>query len=147
MNKLKHIVCYGKEYSAHEYIKINICANRGTDSARFKDRLVEMAMERNIPLTGKESKKQLFDILSNSGISDREWEVYGGIGVSSRTYQDFFHITHQDVKWLEKSRRLTVIGNYRVRRFGKYLDVPLYSLSEFLGMKQKMIDELLSYRG
>ncbi len=141
--KENHIVYYGKEYEPHEYIKMNICANRGSHSALFKDDLIELAENRNIPLSGTETKEQLFDLLSSSGISDLEWEIYGGIGVPSKTYQDFFHITHQDVKRLEKSGRLTVTGSYPVRRFGKYLDIPLYCLSEFLGIKQETIDKWL----
>lgn len=141
--KENHIVYYGKEYEAHEYIKMNICANRGSHSALFKDNLIELAEDRNIPLSGTETKEQLFDLLSSSGISDLEWEVYGSIGVPSKIYQDFFHITHKDVKRLEKSGRLTVIGSYPIRRFGKNLDVPLYCLSEFLGMKQETIDKWL----
>ena len=53
-----------------------------------------------------------------------EWEVYCGIGVLSKSYQDFVYITHKDVKQLEKSGHLTVTGSCPVRRFGKYLNVP-----------------------
>ena len=61
--KVIHIVCYGKgkEYELHEYIKMNICANRGLHSAMFKGELIKWAKDRNIPLSGRETKEQLFD--------------------------------------------------------------------------------------
>ncbi len=53
--KENHIVYYGKEYEPHEYIKMNICANRGSHSALFKDDLIELAEDRK--LSGKKVRK------------------------------------------------------------------------------------------
>lgn len=140
---MRKINYFDKEYTLHEFIELNVLANRGTQNNIDKAVMIEYCKNDNIKITGKESKKELFELMCENGYSDEKWEEIAGIGVVSGAYQKQFNITHADVKRLEKFNVLKVVGTLRTRAYGKYIYSPLYSVSQFFTYEQNDIDRLL----
>lgn len=140
---LRKITYFGQEYTPHEYIKLNVVTNRGSHNNIDRAVMVEYCKGDNIPITGKESKAELFDIMCENGYTDERWEEIAKVGVISTDYQKEFGISHTDVKRLEKFQAIKTIAFISSRAYGKHMHTPLYSLSQFLSFNQNDIDALL----
>lgn len=142
MKEIRKIHAFDKDLTYAEYVRICVTANLGTQSVYQKRHLESICKEYGIPLSGKESKAEIYDILLESGMQPFEFEQmasqYGEshlcIGVVSRDYQDAFNITHKDVKRLESCGALKKVGTYRTRAYGKYIYPSRYSAWQFVTM-------------
>ncbi len=112
-----------------EFIRAEVLANRGTQNIISKQELYEMVAFH--PRTPKESS---FEKMSKEELLDKlvEWDgvkVYEQFecGVSSRSFQLKFGIEHKDVLKMAKAGFISVTGEYRFRKFGKYLYAKTYS--------------------
>lgn len=145
--ELRRINAFRKELSYDEYVYKCVTANMGTQSIYQKHHLADMCEERNIRITRQESKEQLYKLLLDSGLKPIDFERlashYGDptlcIGVTSQDYQKTFNITHNDVKRLERCGVLKVSGMYRVRVYGRYLNVPKYSAWQYVTISDSEI--------
>lgn len=140
---MRSIIYFEKEYSVHEFIKLNVIANRGTQNNIDKNEMLQYCEADGIEITGKESKEELFEIMCENGYTDEKWEMIAGVGVSSLDIQKEFNISHQDVKRLEKFGVLKVVGSYRTRAYGKYIYPPLYSVIQFAETTQEQMNDWL----
>ncbi len=133
------IICGNKEYTVDEYIRREICANKGTQNNVMKKELIKLCETQGISLDGKETKDVLYDKLISGGVSPKDLAVRYGVGVSSQVYQHIFGIDHKRVKQLEKQGTITVVGRYRFRAFGKTLYAPLYDVYEYCNIGSSVV--------
>ncbi len=149
--EIRKIHAFDKDLTYAEYVRICVTANMGTQSVYQKQHLESICKERNIPLSGKDTKAEIYDILLESGMQPVDFEQmasqYGDpqlcIGVASRAYQDAFGISYKDVKNLEKNGFLKVTGKYRSRSFGKYTYPSVYSAWQFVTVTDEEIRQSL----
>ncbi len=143
----KVILTDGRQLTADEYVRREICANKGTQNHAMKKELIELCEDQGIAVDDKETKDVLYDKLISGGISPKDLAVRYGVGVSSQVYQRVFGIDHKRVKQLEKQGMITVAGRYRFRAFGKTLYAPLYDVYEYCSIDaavitgEKIVDE------
>lgn len=140
MRKIKQ---FDKEYTVEEYIKKEILSNRGTQCLAFKKDLWNLCEKTNIPIKRDATKESLYAALISNGYTPQILAEEFGVGVSSQIYQQEFHITHKDVKRLEKSGGIRKVGEYRFRAYGKYLYAPLYDVYQFVTITVSEIQALL----
>lgn len=150
MNKkkeLRTIPYFDKRYSYEEYVRIQALANRGTQCCIYKDKLESLCEENKIPFKKDVNKEQLYDMLISHGFTARDFGegTFGliGIGLSSHAFQKEFHLTHKEVKELEKKGFLKITGSYRARVYGKYIYPPLYSAWQFVTLTEEDIRNAL----
>lgn len=155
MKEIRKIHAFGKELTYAEYVRICVTANMGTQSIYQKKQLESICTDREIPLSGKESKTEIYDMLIESGMQPIDFDQMASqcgsphlcIGVISRDYQDAFSITHKDVKYLESCGALKKVGTYRTRAYGKYIYPSRYSAWQFVTMKDDEMQQLLVKKG
>lgn len=140
MNK---ILCFEKEFTIEQFIKMQICMNGGTQSFAFKDNLIGLCKQKGLSVKNNMSKDELFELLISNGFEYQQFADMFGVGVSSQTYQHAFDISHKDVKRLEKNGTLKVVGSYRFREWGRYNYAPLYDIYQYARFSKADIAELL----
>lgn len=140
---MRRINYFGKELTVEQFIKKEICKNAGTQSIAFKEQLQEICKNMGL-VTEKMKKDELFDLMIAGGCTYEQLAADFHVGVSSQNYQHSFGITHQEVKRLEKHGALTVVGTYKFRAYGKYIDAPLYDVYQFAKMTDEQMQGLLA---
>ncbi len=143
---MRTIKCFGKEFTADEFIKREICKNAGMESVVYKEELVYLCETRGISYKQKMTKEELFDLLIENGSEYKELAETFCVGVGSQVYQTAFGISHQDVKYLEKKGILKKAGEYRFRAFGEYCYAPLYSINQYICISEAEIHSILEER-
>ncbi len=136
---------YMDKFSTPEqFIRAEVLANRGTQNIISKQELYEMVAYHPGAPKGdytKMSKEELLDKLV-------EWdgvEAYKQFqcGVSSRYFQIKFGIEHKDVLRLAKAGFIKVTGEYRFRKFGKYLYAKTYSPYDYFRLTAEEVHNWL----
>lgn len=126
-----------------EFIRAEILANRGSNNIVDKSVLLEAVGWKALEGEdiGKLSKAQLFDRLV---------EQYGNaaytmfpVGVTSYCFQLKFGITHKDVLKLAKAGILTVTGERKFRKYGKYLYAKTYSAFDYFRLTPEEVRKAL----
>ena len=112
--------------------------NRGTQNFFSKERLAELVQQRGLEAPEKASKAELYDLLA-SVCSPEELEELGGMGLPSSDWQHRFDIVGHEVKKLARMGVIRRTGTERFRRFGRYLNGPLYSVVDFFRLTQEDI--------
>lgn len=138
---MRTIKYFDNEMSVDELIKIQIVKNAGTHSFVFKEDLIEECTSRKIEFKKTSGKEQLLELLINNGVTYEELAKKYKIGISSKGYQETLGITHKQVKKLEKNKIINVVGSYKFRAYGKYLDAPLYDAYQLASIPE---DEIMS---
>lgn len=129
-----------------EFIRSEILANRGSNNVVDKAELLKVC-------GWKAGDEERLDNLTKAQILDRIVDQYGPeaysmfpVGVSSICIQMKFGITNKDVLKLAKAGILTVTGERKFRKFGKYLYAKLYSAYDYFRLTisdiQKHLAEL-----
>ena len=126
-----------------EFIFSEIIANRGSNNIVDKAVLVEvLGWSSDDAQLHRLSKAELFDrIVKKYG--DKAYTMFP-IGVSSISFQKKFSITHKEVMKLAKAGFLTVTGERKFRKFGKYLYAKVFSPFEYFRLTQEEIRKYLN---
>ena len=140
---MRTIRYWRNDISVEEFVKREIVKNAGPDSMVFKDQLIGLCKELEIPFEMKMNKEELFHALLEAGHSYQMLAEHFKIGVSSQVYQHSFGITHSDVKKLENKKVLKVVGHYDFRAFGRYNSAPLYDVYQYANMSDDDMKRLL----
>ena len=126
-----------------EFIRAEILANRGSNNIVDKSALLEAA-------EWKAGEDEDLSKLSKAQLFDRIVEQYGNaaytmfpVGVSSYSFQLKFGITHKEVLKLAKAGILTVTGERKFRKYGKYLYAKTYSAFDYFRLTQEDIRKAL----
>ena len=126
-----------------EFIRSEILANRGSNNIVDKSVLLEAVGWK--ALEGEDLSK-----LSKAQLFDRLVELCGNtvytmfpVGVSSFSFQLRFGITHKDVLKLAKAGVITVTGERKFRKYGKYLYAKLYSAFDYFRLTREEIQKAL----
>lgn len=130
--------------SPEEFIRSEILANRGSNNVIDKAELLTV-------LGWKAGDDERLDNLTKGQLFDRIEEQYGykaytmfPVGVSSISFQLKFGITHRDVLKLAKAGILTVTGERKFRKYGKYLYAKLYSPYDYFRLTTTDIQKHLA---
>lgn len=127
-----------------EFIRSEILANRGSNNVIDKAELlafVELKADDNERLDNL-TKAQLFDrIVEQYG--DKAYTMFP-VGVSSICFQLKFGITNKEVLKLAKAGILTVTGERKFRKCGKYLYAKLYSPYDYFRLTTTDLEKALS---
>lgn len=126
-----------------EFIRHEILANRGSNNIVDKSVLLEVVGWK----TGdgerldKLSKAELFDriVVQNGNAAYTMFPV----GVSSYCFQLKFGIIHKDVLKLAKAGVLTVTGERKFRKYGKYLYAKVFSAYDYFRLTPEDIHKHL----
>lgn len=117
-----------KFQTPEEFIRNEVLANRGTQNIADKSELVWM-LESHPKASDQDysklTKAELFDQLVELE-GEKAYTLFPA-GVSSRCFQLKFGIEHKDVLKMAKAGFISVTGEYRFRKFGKYLYAKTYS--------------------
>ena len=119
---------YANMRSFIEYkLKVNVGSQVGVE-APSKNEIVRFCDKQGINGKGL-TKEQLVEKINELNISDEvltnHFSKY--LGIHSSKFQEKFGIDHKTIKKLENKGLLPVMYKQRVRAFGKYLYVPMYS--------------------
>jgi len=127
-----------------EFIRAEILANRGSNNIVDKAVLLE-AVGWKAP-EGEDLSK-----LSKAQLFDRLVELCGNtvytmfpVGVTSYSFQLKFSITHKDVLKLAKAGVLTVTGERKFRKYGKYLYAKTYSAFDYFRLTPEEVGRVLA---
>ncbi len=127
-----------------EFIRAEVLANRGTQNIISKDELCEMVTYHpNAPQQDYEkmSKAELLDQLVKLD-GAKAYEQFC-CGVSSRCFQLKFGIDHKDVLKMAKAGFIAVTGEYRFRKYGKYLYAKTYSPYDYFRLTAEEVHNWL----
>lgn len=126
-----------------EFIRAEILANRGRNNIVDKSVLLEAVGWK--ALEGEDLSK-----LSKAQLFDRLVELCGNtvytmfpVGVTSYSFQLKFGITHKEVLKLAKAGVLTVTGERKFRKYGKYLYAKTYSAFDYFRLTPEEIHKTL----
>ena len=126
-----------------EFIRAEILANRGSNNIVDKSKLLEIVSWKTEGETlGTLSKAELFDRIVKQYGSDA-YTMFP-VGVSSNCFQKKFDISHKDVLKLAKAGILTVTGERKFRKYGKYLYAKTYSAFDYFRLTPEAVREYLS---
>lgn len=127
-----------------EFIRSEILANRGSNNVIDKAELLAV-------VEWKAGEGERLDSLTKAQLFDRIVEQYGDkaytmfpVGVSSICFQLKFGITHKEVLKLAKAGILTVTGERKFRKYGKYLYAKLYSPYDYFRLTTTDIQKHLA---
>jgi len=127
-----------------EFIRSEILANRGSNNVIDKAELLAV-------VGWKAGEGERLDSLTKAQLFDRIVEQYGDkaytmfpVGVSSISFQLKFGITHREVLKLAKAGILTVTGERKFRKYGKYLYAKLYSPYDYFRLTTTDVKKALS---
>lgn len=126
-----------------EFIRAEILANRGSNNIVDKAGLLEVAewKARENEDLSKLSKAELFDWIVEQYGKTAYWMF--PVGVSSISFQLKFGITHKEVLKLAKAGILTVTGERKFRKYGKYLYAKTYSAFDYFRLTQEEVRKAL----
>ena len=112
--------------SPEEYIRAEVCANRGTKNVIDKDELIFMLgnEDPDYPTNGK-TKGELWDRLVE--VLGKDAYDLVPVGVSSFHFQLKFFITNADVKKMAKHGFIAITGAREFRMYGKTCYANTYS--------------------
>lgn len=116
--------------------------NRGSQNFFQKDKLSELVRSRGLEIPEKPSNAELYDLLATVCPAE-ELEELGGMGLPSLDWQQRFHITGPQVRRLARLGLMRRTGTERFRRFGRYLNGPLYSVVDFFRLTEEEIQYAL----
>lgn len=128
--------------SPEQFIRHEILANKGTDSAIFKDDLILLAQETGIEADKKMTKEEILELLSKK-MPLKKVAEYCNLGVSSYSFQLKFDISHDEVKRMARLGYIKVTGNHRFRSFGKYRYADTYSVFDYYGLTKEQVKKWL----
>ena len=120
--------------------------NRGTQNFFSKEQLAELVQQRGLEAPEKASKAELYDLLA-SVCSTEELEELGGMGLPSSDWQHRFDIVGHQVKKLARMGVIRRTGTERFRKFGRYLNGPLYSVVDFFRLTKEDVARALEGQG
>lgn len=130
--------------SPEEFIRSEILANRGSNNIVDKAVLLIAACQ-------KSKEDEDLSKLSKAELFDRIVEQYGNaaytmfpVGVTSFSFQVKFGITHKEVLQLAKTGVLTVTGERKFRKYGKYLYTKVYSAFDYFRLTPDEVHKHLS---
>lgn len=130
--------------SPEEFIRHEICANRGTQNVIDKDGLVALARSFSIEVDEKKLTKDEIYLRMRKSVSVEDIVAHcQHIGVSSFGFQQKFRITHEEVKRMARFGFIKVTGSQRIRLYGKYRNTDLYSVFDYFRLSQEDVDEWL----
>lgn len=126
-----------------EFIRAEILANRGSNNVVDKSALQTVVSWK--------AEGENLSTLSKAELFDRIVEQYGSdaytmfpVGVSSICFQKKFDISHKDVLKLAKAGILTVTGERKFRKYGKYLYAKTYSAFDYFRLTPEAVREYLA---
>lgn len=126
-----------------EFIRAEVLANRGDKNVVNKSDMLKALGWRADP-------KDRLDKLTKAQLFDRIVDIYGDqaysmfpVGVNSICFQIKFGISHKDVLNLAKSGVLTVTGQRKFRKYGKYLYAKVYSAFDYFRLTPEEVQQHL----
>lgn len=130
--------------SPEEFIRHEICANRGTQNVIDKDELATLACSFGIEVDEKKLTKDEIYLRMRKSVSVEDIAAHcQHLGVSSFNFQQKFGITHEEVKRMARFGFIKITGSQRIRLYGKYRNVDLYSVFDYFRLSQEDVDEWL----
>lgn len=125
------------------FIRSEILANRGTNSVVTKEHLAHVAgwkAEKGESLNRK-SKAELLDLLIEQ-YGEKAYSMFP-VGVPSICFQLKFGITHPQVLKLAKAGLITVTGERKFHKYGKYLYAKTYSPYDYFRLTFRDVHKML----
>ena len=113
--------------SPDEYIRAEICANRGPQNVMQKDTLLYLLEAAHMKADPKATKGERCEHL----------------GVSSRSWQLKFGISNDDVRYMALAGYITVTGKVRFRGWGRMQEAPLYSVFDYFRLSKEDVQQWL----
>ena len=127
-----------------EFIRAEVLANRGSNNVVDKAVLLKIC-------GWKAGDEERLGNLTKAQLFERIVDQYGSeaytmfpVGVSSTCIQLKFGISHKDVLKLAKAGILTVTGERKFHKYGKYLYAKLYSPYDYFRLTAADIQKHLS---
>ncbi len=119
-------------HSPEEYIRHEICANRGTQNVIDKSDLASLVRSFGIEVNEKKmSKEDIYLLLCEKLSVEEIAEHCLHLGVSSYSFQQKFGITNAEIKRMARCGFIKVTGSQRIRLYGKYRNADLYSIFDY----------------
>lgn len=130
--------------SPEEFIRHEICANRGTQNVIDKDELAALARSFGIEVDEKKLTKDEIYLCMRKSVSVEDIASHcQHLGVSSFNFRQKFGITHEEVKRMARFGFIKITGSQRIRLYGKYRNAALYSVFDYFRLSQEDVDEWL----
>lgn len=128
-------------HSPEEYIRHEICANRGTQNVIDKSDLASLVRSFGIEVNEKKmSKEDLYLLLCEKISVEEIAEKCLHLGVNSYFFQQKFGITHNEVKRMARLGFLKVTGSKCFRMYGKYRHADVYSVFDYFWLTKDEVD-------
>lgn len=128
--------------SPEEFIRFHVTA-RSKFSVIDRDGLIEIARSNGISIGRNVTKVKILNLI----LEKMSLEEFAGLlncGVRSGSFQQKFGITHKDVKRMAQLGVIQVTGSERVRLYGKYCDVDLYSVFDYFRLTREAVYKWLA---
>lgn len=119
--------------------------NRGADNFFRGPQLEGLLRDRGVEPPERARKSELYDLLAEH-CSLEELERIGGMGLPSLDWQRRFGITGAQVRKLARRGVMRRTGMERVRRYGKCINCPLYSVIDFFRLADEEVRKALEVR-
>lgn len=132
--------CY---LSPDEYIRAEICANRGPQNVMQKDTLLYLLEAAHMKADPKATKGELYDQLRKEMTVEEIAARCKHLGVSSRSWQLKFGISNDDVRYMALAGYITVTGKVRFRGWGRMQEAPLYSVFDYFRLSKEDVQQWL----
>ncbi len=118
--------------SPEEFIRYEICANKGTQNVVDKADLAALIRSFGFEIDERKLTKADMYLLLKDAISIEEIADHClHLGVSTYCFQQKFGIAHDEVKRMARLGFLKVTGSVRFRMYGKYRHADVYSVFDY----------------
>ncbi|MCM1230031.1 MAG: hypothetical protein NC489_07860 [Ruminococcus flavefaciens] len=128
--------------SPEEFIRVHT-TSRSKYSVIDKDDLIWIA-EQSYGITAdkKMTSSQILDMILEK-TSLEEFSEHLDYGVRSNSFQQKFDISHDEVKRMARLGFIQVTGSMRVRLYGKWRNVNLYSVFDYFRLTKEAVHKWL----
>lgn len=129
--------------SPEEFIRV-LCTSRSEYSIIDKNGLMEIAAnDFGISVNWKMTKSQIYELILEKASLEEFADMLCCCGVRSGAFQQKFVISHQEVKRMAHLGFIRITGHERVRFYGKYNYVDLYSVFDYFRLTKEEVHKWL----
>lgn len=129
--------------SPEEFIRV-LVTSRSKYSVIHRDGLIWIAEHfYGIEISRNTTKSKILDLILEK-TSLEEFTEHLNCGVRSGSFQQKFGIDHKDVKRMARLGFIQVTGSERVKLYGKYCDVDLYSVFDYFRLTKEAVAKWLA---
>lgn len=108
--------------------------------------LEELCGQRGVEFSKQDNRDKLFDKLIEDGMTPLDfYELHSDqFGANYSDYTNKFDLTRNQLAKLKESGFLKAVNHYKIKMYGKEVEVPVLCLKQFYSTTKKDIEEILS---